>query len=370
MSRKKKSTMSRKASGLDLDALDLPKHKRFQLALEEQIRKGVYSPGDRLPTEKELMAQHGLSYATVSRAMRELARNGLVERIRKRGTFVCDNPQNFTTPLAQTPAAHSLALFHGGIPQGFHPYFTGLVDGMIAAAGAHDLSMKFVATKHGDIGITDDFLERHGICGFAVTMSVKEQIESALKKKIPLVMLSQSWRDLTLDRVVVDTRQGFRDIFKHFHEAGHKRVAILDVRRRLDVYELAAEAYGCLPDAAPVDEIYVGNWDEEAAADGLKQLQKLRSKPTAVCIGDDFLLMHFLRLAREAEIKIPQQLAVVGRGSTLSIQMLGSRISMVEADPYAIATAAVELLVEQVREKRAPGKIKKITPKLVVRQSG
>ena len=46
----------------DFDALSIPKYKRLELLLREQIRHGTYRPGSRLPTEKELMAEHQLSY--------------------------------------------------------------------------------------------------------------------------------------------------------------------------------------------------------------------------------------------------------------------------------------------------------------------
>ena len=56
--------------------------------LREDISSGRYKPGDRLPSEAELMGRFGSSRMTVFRAMRELQAQGLVQRKVGSGTFV------------------------------------------------------------------------------------------------------------------------------------------------------------------------------------------------------------------------------------------------------------------------------------------
>jgi GntR family transcriptional regulator len=60
--------------------------------LREAIAQGEFSDGRRLPTEAQLTAEYGISRQTVRRALEELAAEGLIFRIRGRGTFA--------TPLA------------------------------------------------------------------------------------------------------------------------------------------------------------------------------------------------------------------------------------------------------------------------------
>jgi multiple sugar transport system substrate-binding protein len=69
---------------------DQPTPLYFQLKnlLLEEIRAGLYALDGRLPTEHELCALHQLSRAPVTRALSELAREGVVVRTRRRGTFV------------------------------------------------------------------------------------------------------------------------------------------------------------------------------------------------------------------------------------------------------------------------------------------
>ncbi len=54
----------------------------------EQILDGSLASGARLPTEIELAAEHQISRGTVRQAMSALVNEGLLERVRGRGTFV------------------------------------------------------------------------------------------------------------------------------------------------------------------------------------------------------------------------------------------------------------------------------------------
>jgi GntR family transcriptional regulator, transcriptional repressor for pyruvate dehydrogenase complex len=56
--------------------------------LEAEILSGSHAPGDRLPAERRLAEQHGVSRPMVREALRALAERGLVEVVPGRGTFV------------------------------------------------------------------------------------------------------------------------------------------------------------------------------------------------------------------------------------------------------------------------------------------
>lgn len=56
--------------------------------VQQQIFSGNLSPGDRLPPERQLVQQFGISRTAVREALRSLAAKGLVESQVGRGTFV------------------------------------------------------------------------------------------------------------------------------------------------------------------------------------------------------------------------------------------------------------------------------------------
>jgi GntR family histidine utilization transcriptional repressor len=66
-----------------------------------KIGKKEWKPGDRVPSEQELVNQFGISRMTVNRALRELSEQGLVVRIAGVGTFVAEEkPQSTLVQIA------------------------------------------------------------------------------------------------------------------------------------------------------------------------------------------------------------------------------------------------------------------------------
>jgi len=59
---------------------DLSKHERIRQTLTEEIASGQYEPGQRLPSESELVKTFGTSRPTINRALRELQLAGVIDR--------------------------------------------------------------------------------------------------------------------------------------------------------------------------------------------------------------------------------------------------------------------------------------------------
>jgi len=74
--------------------------------IEQQIALGRLLPGDRLPGERALAAQLGLSRNTVSAAYRALEERRVIRRVSQRGAFVCpagpaENPIDWSSKISR-----------------------------------------------------------------------------------------------------------------------------------------------------------------------------------------------------------------------------------------------------------------------------
>ena len=70
---------------------DQPIYSQLTLRLTEAIVSGIYAPGEKLPSVRELALEAGVNPNTVQRALTELERDGLVFSQRTAGRFVTEN---------------------------------------------------------------------------------------------------------------------------------------------------------------------------------------------------------------------------------------------------------------------------------------
>src|ERR1700761_1260261 len=115
----------------------LPKHERLRAHLVQQFKEGRLRPGQALPTENELAESANISRNTVRQALADLERNGLIRRVRGRGTFVHES--------AMQRLKSGLDIFALLIPDTRGGYYPSL------QRGFHEAS----AEKHNQVIISD-----------------------------------------------------------------------------------------------------------------------------------------------------------------------------------------------------------------------
>jgi GntR family transcriptional regulator len=89
----------RRGRASTISAAPDPLYLQVYQLVADAIATGELRPGNRLPSERAICSQLGVSRATVRRALRQLVDDGLVEASVGRGSFVS------ATPLAEPPNA-------------------------------------------------------------------------------------------------------------------------------------------------------------------------------------------------------------------------------------------------------------------------
>lgn len=91
-------------------------------SLRRTIQDGAFAPGDRLPSEHELMAAHEVSRTTVRKALEQLVAANLVRRHQGRGTFVA--PQGLSHGLGDLRSLTDV-MTERGLEPGIHDVSVG-----------------------------------------------------------------------------------------------------------------------------------------------------------------------------------------------------------------------------------------------------
>lgn len=78
----------------------VPLHIQFEQRIIERIERGEWKPGDKIPSERDLMEFADISRATVRQAISSLAHQNILEKVHGAGTFV--KQPRFEQPLHVT----------------------------------------------------------------------------------------------------------------------------------------------------------------------------------------------------------------------------------------------------------------------------
>lgn len=82
---------------------------RLRESLIENLRKRHWRTGDRLPTERALSEEYGLSRSTVRRVMADLKRRRLITQTVGSGTYVSDEVQQGLASMVSAAAAQTVS---------------------------------------------------------------------------------------------------------------------------------------------------------------------------------------------------------------------------------------------------------------------
>lgn len=176
-----------------------------------------------------------------------------------------------------------------------------------------------------------------------------------------------------LDQVLVPNADAAAAAVEWLLARGHVRVGMVageegtfPRERRVDGYVTALAAHGI-----PVDEVLVRSGDfsvagGHAAADELLRLDRL---PTAIFCANDLMAMGALMRIREAGLRVPDDIAVVGFDDIPAARLVHPALTTVAQYPELVGRRAAELAVERIESPGREARREALPYDLVVRES-
>jgi len=346
----------------------LPLYIQVREDLRRQIETGQLPPGHRLELEETLSTQYAVSSITVKRALRDLAAEGLLVRIKRKGTFV--SPR--TADSAAVPRTKSLALI---IPDIEDLFISEIYRGVSEAARASGFRVSILSSDRQMDKEAENIRElgRRGEDGAVIFpnwgRANAEQIFELKRSGVPFVLVNRFFRDIQTDYVVVNNRAGASAAVEHLVGLGHRRIGCIGwvectaVEDRLDGYRLALGRHGI-----PYDEQLVrGILDEdrqryagvEPASGGYEEMQKLLAladRPTAVFAVSDRLAVGAMRAIAEAGLVLPGDVALVGVADVRYAEDLD--LTTVAQPAFETGRMAAEILIGRIEDPARNGATK------------
>ncbi|MFM2058628.1 MAG: hypothetical protein RLY71_3013 [Pseudomonadota bacterium] len=342
-------------------------------------------------TSAEVAARAGVSRTTVSFVLNGVRNRGISEATRERVLAVARE-----LGYAPNAAARQLAGAGSGtvalvIAQAAHLYTDVFLSQMVASLNeaCHREGLKLlIESTEGEgrePGGFVDLVRARRIDGLLI-VSPRRDVHAHLHRiadaGIPLVVLGQAPPGLEHVRALAsDNPAAVGRLMGHLQALGHRRIGhvafapadLLAVHERVGCWRAAVEAAGEM-----VDPAWLVHADISAAS-GYAATQQLLAQQaalpaarriTALFAGNDTIAFGALQALREAGLRVPEDIALVGYDDIPLAAYASPPLTTVRTEPVAQGRAAMALLVAQLRQAPLPPLPTELpVPELVVRQS-
>jgi LacI family transcriptional regulator len=263
-----------------------------------------------------------------------------------------------------------------------HPFFQDVLVGLKHGIGSRGYDVLLFATEQPDYSSSDraahSYLRRarhHRVDGI-VLMGVDRddpEVRKLLDAQIPLVGVDLDVSGPTATHVASDSVGGARLAVRHLYELGHRRIATIAGPQnskpgadRLVGYRAELQALGL---EMPPEYEEIGDWYAESAELAMRKLITLPTPPTAVFVAADLMAVGAMKAARQAGLRVPGQLAVVGFDDIQLASLLDPALTTIRQDKVGIGRAAARALLEQIENPEATPAALTLPVELVVRTS-
>jgi DNA-binding LacI/PurR family transcriptional regulator len=321
----------------------------------------VTKRGGGAPTMHDVARAAGVSFKTVANVVNDHPQVGEAIRDRVRAAI---------QELGYRPnlAARNLRSGRSGViglavPVLSQAYFAQLADNVIQAAEARGLVV-LVEQTGGDrerelevlrnprLALTDGLL----FSPLGLTVGDVPEVTPA----VPMVLLGEQILSTPVDNITMQNREGARAATAHLLGMGRRRVGLIGAHTtetestaglRMAGYRSALEEAGVRFDPALIAPIEM--WDRRSGAEAMRRMLDSGVRPDAVFAMNDDLALGALRVLRDASLRVPEDVAVIGFDDVDESHLSVPRLSSVDPGRRRIAEMAVDLLMQRISNRQS-----------------
>jgi GntR family transcriptional regulator of arabinose operon len=359
---------------------EAPKYQQVYATLRREIESGKWKPGDRLPTEADLVRTFHASRITVGRAVRDLQSAGLVQRRAGSGTYVASGR------TAAKGLSFGLLIPDLGETEIFEPICQGMMSSPLARAhallwGSANGTGAASAREDRAWSLCRQYIDR-GVSGvfFAPVEltpdkdDVNQRIVRALEEaRIPIVLLDRPAVPYPErgghDLVGIDNRRAGFLVTDHLLRLGCQRIAFVALPNAAATVEAREAGYREALYAAeqPLDRSAVRRIDPSDSA-AVRALMDDCRPDGIVCANDRTAgaLMHTLL---PLGVAIPGDVRLVGIDDIEYARLLPVPLTTLRQPTRQIGDAALAAMLDRVSRPYLPARDILLHCDLVIRGS-
>jgi LacI family transcriptional regulator len=292
----------------------------------------------------EVATAAGVATSTVSRAFSNPGRVGRATR---------ERVLQVAHELGYRPNPHARALLSGRtrtiamvVSDITNPHYFELIRGAEMRAKASEYTLVLVNAEESP-RIEYEQIQRlaKSVDGFLLAASrLPDENLAELAAAYPTVLLNREHAGIA--SVVLDHREGCRQMVEHLASLGHRSLVYLAGPRNS---WMAANRWAALRDGAEqvgMEAQRIGTFTPTVVHGGAAADAALRSGATAIVAHNDLLAIGVMRRLAQREVRVPQDVSVVGFDNIFAADLCTPGLTTLGGAHVNVGRAAVEMLLD------------------------
>jgi LacI family transcriptional regulator len=328
--------------------------------------------GDATPTITTVARLANVSVASASRVL-----NGIrtTPDVHERVTEAAERVGYVPNAAARSLRSRRTGQIAFAMPDVANPVYTMMVasiQAVVSEAGWRLILHSTGADLDDELVIVRDLKRRFADGLILVSLRMTDEHVAELDAAAaPVVVIGRPTKGKRVDTVRANSRRGAAEAVRHLHAAGRRRIAFVNgphetvpaASRRLGYLD-GLRACGLERDDAIVEraEDFTVGPGQSAAARLLA-----RERPDAIFCANDLIAIGALGALRDAGLRVPDDVAVVGMDNTYLCELTDPRLTTIDLGAADRARVAAELLVKRIEQPSRRARSLGVEPRLVVR---
>jgi len=347
--------------------------------VKEWITEGKVLPGEKIHSENELVKLFEVSRHTVRQAVGDLVHEGWLYREQGAGTFVSQRRKKNPSPTGKNI---------GVITTYVTDYiFPSIIKGIESYLSDHGYSLTFACTDNNpdkERSCLESMLSRN-IDGLIVEPTRSSSYNPNLhyylqmeQNEIPYLMINQYYPQLNPPHLILNDEKGGFIATEHLIKQGHRKIIGLfksDDIQGLNRMQGFIRAFR-ENEISFFPEMIITYTTEEKDKILVNKLKDVliseEKKPTGIVCYNDEIAISVLNVLRELELKVPEDISIVGYDDSYLAEASETKITSVTHPKTEMGLEAAQWIVAAVenRERKIVVNNQKIyEPELVIRNS-
>mgnify|MGYP006277431551 CR=1 FL=1 len=326
-------------------------------------------------TVKDIAKKLGLHHSTVSRALRDYP--DISEKTKEKVNELARKMNYTPNIVAQSLKTNKSNLIGIIVPEILHNFFSSAISGIENYVYNHGyvpiVLQSNESTERENLNIEAMITNR--IAGIIVSVSQEtvsgDNLQKFIDKSIPVVFFDRAIKGLKAGYVLSDDENGALQGVQYLIKQGYRKIAHFSGPENLTISRNRMQGYlkALKKNKLPIDSnlIFHGTLHENYGYQAMEKLISQGNLPDAIFAVNDPVAMGAYKKIKEAGLKMPDDIAVLGFSNNEVGSYLDPPLSTIDQFPKKMGELAARILLGYMENGETEKKVEIQSTKLINR---